>query len=123
MASPGAHVNTASDSHEEHDHVEYRKRVATYIDGGTVSYEDADFTSGESPAVLDIFTDIGRIAHEGYFQNIGPGDLLVEISYDGTGYGGQHTLRGGDILSLDNLKIKKLRLTFVDATEYKAMIG
>lgn len=123
MATNGGHVNVASDSHEEHDHVEYRKRVATYIDGNSASYEDTNFTSGESPAVIDFFTDTNRIAHEGTFINDGPGDILVEFSDNGTTYGGQHTLHGGDVLDLSNMKIKRIRITYVDPTEYRVIIG
>ena len=119
----GAHVNISSYAKEEHDGVEYRKRVATHIDGNTVSYEDTNFTSAESPAVLDVFTDIGRFGHQGQIINDGPGDIQVEISYDGTTYGGLHNLRGGEVFELSNLKINKIRLTYVDQTEYRAVVG
>ncbi len=123
MANTGGHVNVASDSHEEHDHVEYRKRVATYVDGTSVAYEDTNFTSAESPAVCDVFTDLGRIGHKGYFINDGPGDIQIEISADGITYGGVHTLHGGDVLDFDDLKIKKIRITYIDPTEYRALIS
>lgn len=123
MATNGGHVNVASDSHEEHDHVEYRKRVATYVDGNSASYEDTNFTSGESPAVIDFFADTNRIAHEGTFINDGPGDILVEFSDNSTTYGGQHTLRGGEVMDLSNMKIKRIRITYVDPTEYRVIIG
>lgn len=123
MATNGGHVNVASDSHEEHDHESYRKRIATHIDGNTVSYEDTSFVSGDSPATLAIETDLGRVGRKGYFINDGPGDIQVEISFDGTNYGGVHTLHGGDVLDLDDLKIRKIRLTYVDVTAYRAMIG
>lgn len=123
MATNGGHVNVASDSHEEHDHVEYRKRVATWIDGTSASYEDTNFTSGESPAVIDFFTDSGRVAHEGTLINDGPGDILVEFSDNSTTYGGQHTLRGGEVMDLSNMKIKRIRITYVDPTEYRVIIG
>lgn len=123
MATNGGHVNVASDSHEEHDHVEYRKRVATYVDGTSVSYEDTNFASGDSPAVLDIFTDLGRIGHEGQVINDGPGKLQVSVSADGSTYGGIHTLRGGNIFDLSDLKIKKIRLTYVEPTAYRVMVA
>lgn len=123
MANAGGHVNVASDSHEEHDHVEYRKRVATYVDGASVAYEDTSFVTGDSPIVLAVNTDLGRNGHEGYFTNDGPGDIKVEISADGTTYGGQHTLRGGEILDLDNLKINKIRVTWVQNSAYRAFVA
>ena len=123
MATNGGHVNVASDSHEEHDHTTYRKRIATHIDGNTVSYEDTNFTSGESPAVLDVFTDLGRIGLKGYFINDGPGDLTIEISSNGSTYGGLHTLHGSEQMDLSDLNVKKIRITFVDPTEYRVQIG
>jgi len=122
MATKGQrHLN--SFANDEFDPETYRKRVATHIDGNTVSYEDATFSSSDSPAVLNVESDLGRIGTNGYFINDGPGDIKVEVSYDGINYGGQHTLRGGDQLSLKDLKIRKMRLTYVDATEYRALIG
>ena len=123
MALNGGHVNVASDSHEEHDHVEYRKRVATYADGKSVAYEDTSFVTGDSPAVLDVFTDAGKIAHKGYICNDGPGAMKIEFSADGTTYGGQHTLYGGEEMIVDELSIKKVRFTYVDTTAYRVLLG
>lgn len=123
MSAPGTGKKLASIEHEHDDDVEYRHRVATYVDGNTVAYEDTSFTTGDSPAILDVFTDLGRIAHEGYIVNDGPGRILVEMSFDGTTYGGQHTIYDGDTLSFSNLKIKKIRLTWVDNSAYRAMVG
>lgn len=119
----GAHVNISSYAKEEHEGDSGRKRVATNIDGNTVSYEDANFTSADSPAVLDVATDLGRHGSRGYITNDGPGDILVEFSFDGTTYGGQHTLRGEDVLTLDDLKIRKIRITHVDNSSYRALVG
>lgn len=115
------HLN--SFANDEHDMETYRKRVATHIDGNTVSYEDQSFIEADSPVVLDFTTDSGRIGTKGYLVNDGPGSLKVEISSDSSTYGGQHTLKGGDILVLNDLKIKKIRLTWMQNTSYRAMIG
>lgn len=119
----GAHVNISSYAKEEHDGEEFRKRVATYVDGTSVAYEDNDFTSGESPAVLDILADLGRIGHEGQVINDGPGKIQVSISADGTLYGGVHTLRGGNILDLSDLKVQRIKLTYLEPTEYRVMVA
>lgn len=119
----GAHVNISSYAKEEHEGDSGRKRVATNIDGNTVSYEDTNFTSADSPAVLNVETDLGRPGIRGYIVNDGPGDILVEFSFDGSAYGGQHTLRGEDILTLDDLKVRKIRLTYVDDSSYRSLVG
>jgi hypothetical protein len=123
MSAPGTGKKIASIEHQHDDDVEYRKRVATYVDGNTVSYEDTSFTTGDSPAVLDVFTDLGRIAHEGYVVNDGPGDITIEFSFDGATYGGLHTLKDGEMLSFNNLKIKRIRLTWIDNSAYRVMVA
>lgn len=123
MSAPGEGKKIASIDHQHDDGVEYRKRVATYVDGNTVSYEDTSFVTGDSPAVLDVVTDLGRIAHEGYVINDGPGDIRVELSYDASTYGGLHTLKNGETLSFNNLKIKRIRLTWIDNSAYRVMVA
>lgn len=123
MATNGGHVNTASDSHEEHDHEMYAKKVTSRISGNVVVYEDLDFTSANSPAVLDVFTDLGRIATTGHLHNTSLGDLQVEVSFDGVNYGGIYNLSGGELISFDNETIKKVKITFVDPTSYQARFG
>ncbi len=108
---------------DEHDAVEYRKKVATYVTGAPVSYEDPDFVEGDSPIVLDVYTDLGRLGHEGYILNDGAGNLLIEISVNGTNYGGSHTLKWGEQLNLSNLKINRIRLTWQEDSSYRAMIA
>jgi len=125
MATKGKKLNSIAQ--DEHDEVSYRKRVASWMDGNSVSYEDASFVSGDSPTVLPVATSL-RIdnhevnGHDGYFYNDGEGDIKVEISYNGTEYGGQHTIKPGEILILTGLNINKLRLTWVSDTSYRALI-
>jgi hypothetical protein len=122
MASKG-NKKLNSIASDEHDMVEYRKRVALYVDGSTVSYEDTNFVSGDSPVVLDVFADLGRPGHEGYVLNDGAGNLLLELSTDGTTYGGSHTLRWGEQLLLNNLKVNRIRLTWQEDTSYRALVA
>jgi hypothetical protein len=105
---------TQATQQEQRDRQEYRQRVATYVDGTTVSYEDTKFISSESPVVLDVFSDLGRPGHQGYVRNDGPSKLKVEISADGESYGGLHSLKEGDTYTLDDLKVNRIRLTIVD---------
>ena len=107
----------------EHDEQSGAKRIIGKVQGNTVSYEDTNFTSGDSPAVMDVYAAIGRNGYKGYFLNDGPGDIQVEISNDGTNYGGQHTLRGGELLSLNELNVARIRITYIDPTEYRALVA
>ncbi len=108
---------------DEHDAVETRKRVASYVDGSTVAYEDPDFITNDSPIILDVLSDIGRFGHEGYILNDGAGRILVEISVDGTAYGGSHTLKWGEQLNLTDLKINRIRLTWQEDSSYRALVA
>lgn len=118
----GSHVNISSYAKEEHEGTTGRKRVATFSDGNSVSYEDTSFTSGESPAVLDVATDLGRIGLKGHLINDGPGRLQVEVSFNGTTYGGLHTVRGGEVFSFDDFQISKIRLTYIEPTGYRVEV-
>lgn len=121
MASDGRKLNQTVQ--DEHDVVEYRKRVQMWSDGNSVSYEDTAFATGDSPAVLAVSTDLGRAGHEGYFTNDGPGNILVEVSKDGTTYGGVHTLKGGETLDLSNLIINKIRVTWAQNAAYRVLVA
>jgi len=109
-------------AHEEHDTNTYRKRVQAFIDGDTVAYENTSFVTGDSPAVCDVETDIGRLGHAGYVIIDGTGSVLIEFSEDGTTYGGQHTLKGKETMDFENLNISKIRITFVANTSYRIFI-
>lgn len=97
------------------------QRVSDWADNDTLAYEGSLIASGTT--VLDFGTDSsGGICHGGYLINDGPGDLKFEISRDGTNYGGIHTMRPGEQLDLTRFTIKKLRLTYVANTVYRALM-
>lgn len=81
------------------------------IDGRTKKYEDADFTSGESPITLDVNTDLGKNGVDGYITCDGPGNILVEISDNGTDFGDQHTLKIEEVIDLRNINVDKIKIT------------
>ena len=96
-------IPTRGPTSQQNDPVEKRQRVATYVDGSTLSYENSTFNTGASPVVINFSVDSGgRIAHKGYFVNDGPGDIQIEFSFDGSTYGGIHTIKTGETISLDD---------------------
>ena len=101
---------------------DYRLRVTQKADGNSVSYEDTSFVTGDSPAVLDVNTDLGRNGKDGYMINDGAGNILVEFSNNGTTYGGQHTTKSGEILSVTDLDIDRIRLTWVTNSSYRIFV-
>jgi hypothetical protein len=90
--------------------------------GRTKEYEDTSFVTGESPRVLDVLTDLGRNGHDGYIVNDGDGDIKLEISDDGTSYGGQHTIEKDEVFDLYMLDIAKIRLTWVADSSYRVLV-
>ena len=93
-----------------------------FWEGRTGRYEDASFEMSDSQAVLDINTDLGRNAHDGYFINDGAGDIKVSISDDGIIYGGSHTIKAGEVLELLKLDIDRIRLTWVANCGYRCLV-
>ena len=91
--------------------------------GLTVSYENDDFTVVDSPTLLDVYGDLGRNGRDGYISNDGDGDITVEVSNASTGdYGGVHTIKSSEVLSLSGMNIARIRLTHVANTAYRAML-
>jgi len=90
--------------------------------GRTVAYEDISFVTGDSPVVLDVNTDLSRNGRDGYIVVDGSGDVTVEISDDGTNYGGTHTLKEGEILKLKGADINRIRITWVSNSAYRVLI-
>jgi len=96
--------------------------AATYWMGKTKSYEDASFVTGESPRTLDVYTDLERYGHDGYFVNDGDGDIKIEIEDSDEGWGRQHTVKKDEIFDLYMLNIKQIRLTWVANCGYRALV-
>lgn len=116
-------------NHREHHQDLAAKRVVVVQDttsssspGRTVSYEDTNFLTGDSPIVADVATDLGRNGRDGYVTCDGTGDIKVEVSDDGTNYGGQHTLKSGETLGLTGLVISKIKITWVSNSAYRILV-
>lgn len=93
------------------------------IRGRTYEYEDTSFVVGESPVTHDINTDMGRNAITGYLICDGAGNILVELSPDGTNYGGQFTMKKNEILSIDGLTVDSIRITHSSDSSYRINIA
>jgi len=96
--------------------------IVRVIDGRNEAYEDTDFTAGESPLILDVNNDLGRNASDGYIVCDGSGNILVEISDNGSSWGEQFTMRAGDKVKLTGVNIDSIRLTHVDDTGYRIVV-
>lgn len=122
MAMPQGRIPTKSWQSSQ-DTVENRTRVADYVDGTSKSYENTDFGTSNSPLVIDFNGDTGgKIGHKGWLIIDGPGDIEVEFSADGVNYGGIHTIKASERISLDGMSIMKMRLTWITDTGYRIAI-
>lgn len=110
-----------------------RQSDVTYFEGNPYIYETVvalvgqknihDIREGNSTINGVAITEtqaLLRSAHSGYVENLGPGNLLVEFSSDGTSYSGVRTLSPGQSQPLDKMDIVTLRLdTNVNNTAYR----
>ena len=117
MADP---IHSIPVQHREHDSdAEAKKVVSVATPGRSVSYEDASFEAGDSPAVLDVNNDLSRNARDGYIIVDGVGNITVEISDNSTLYGGIHVVKAGEILKLGGIDIAKVRLSWISDSSYR----
>lgn len=77
--------------------------------------EDLDFQSGDSPVVLDVETSLGKFGIDGKIvcksTSGSTGNILVELSSDGTNYDSQFTIFYLETFPLFGHKVKKIRIT------------
>ena len=92
------------------------------IQGRTVSYEDTSFVTGDSPVVHDVNTSLSRNGVDGYIVCDGPGNITIDITNNGTNYGGQHTLKRRERMNLRNLDIDSIRVTWVSDSAYRVLV-
>ncbi len=115
------HLNSITQA--EYDKDEARKKVAVWVYGNTVSYEDIDFTISDSPVSLNVYSDLKVKGHGGFISNDGNGIIQIEFSNDGNTYGGQHTIKAFEVLEFNDLTIAKIRLTCVSDTSYRVLVA
>jgi len=73
-------------------------------------YRDSDFKSTDSPKVLDVLGDLGRITYNGKIHNDGSGDIIFSLSSDGTSYNSQVYLEAAEEADLRTHIVKKIKL-------------
>ena len=92
------------------------------ISGRSKVYEDTSFVTGDSPVTLDVNADLGRNAIDGFIINDGAGNFTVAISDDGTTFGDALTMKDGEIMSLTNLDIDKIKITWATNSAYRVFV-
>lgn len=97
------------------------KMIGT-IDGRAKVYEDTSFVTGDSPVTLDVNNDLGRNAEDGFVINDGDGNFTVAISNDGSTFGDTLTMKSGEVFSLTNIDIDKIKITWVADSAYRVFV-
>lgn len=85
------------------------------------TFEDTSFVVGDSPAILDVNTALGRNASEFSVINDGAGDFTVSISNDGVGFGDENTVKSGETYSLNRISVDSIRITHVADSSYRVV--
>jgi hypothetical protein len=87
-------------------------------------WEETSFTVADSPRVIDLRLDLGHYSRNLVIAVDGTGDLLIEISQDGTNYGTQLRLKKDESLDSYDIAAEKVRLTHSGTdTAYRIIVN
>lgn len=86
-----------------------------------VTFEDTSFVVGDSPAILDINTSLGRNGTEFNVVNDGAGEFTVSISNDGISFGEEFTMKNDESYAIDTISIDSIRITHVADSAYRVV--
>ena len=92
------------------------------INGRFKVYSDTSFVTGDSPVTLDVNTDLGRNAIDGFIINDGAGNFTIAISNDGSTFGDALTIKEGEVFSLTNIDIDQIKITWIADSAYRVMV-
>lgn len=80
-----------------------------------------NFTSNDSPAVLDLRSTLNRNSIDGYVKNSGNGSLTFQTSDDGTIFNELITLRAGETFSIRSMDIDTINVVWTENTKYEVI--
>ncbi len=83
--------------------------------------ENENFQAGDSPATIDVNTSLGRNGTQFLIWNDGPGDIKVEVSTDGSTYGGKHTMKEGEVYGITDVSVDSIRLNWISNSAYRVV--
>lgn len=84
-------------------------------------FEDTDFVTGESPAILDFNGALDRNATKGSIINDGPGDFTVAFSIDGANFGDAIRLEINESIQFAKLSVNSIQITWVANSAYRVV--
>ena len=87
-------------------------------------YQDTNFVSGDSPALLDVDTDLGRKGRTVIIVNDGPGAISVKLSNDGVTFSDAWPMATAtERLELENITIDQIEITWVSDSSYRVLVA
>jgi hypothetical protein len=84
-------------------------------------FSDASFVSGDSPVTLDLNAALGRNASSTSVTNDGAGNFTVAYSTDGVTFGDAITVKYPETLSLADVSVDSIRITWVADSAYRVI--
>lgn len=89
-----------------------------------IVFEDSSFTSGDSPATIDINAQLGQNATSLVITCDGAGDFTYQLSEDGVVFGDATTLKEDETDTYDDYSIHSIKITYVSANSaYRGRAG
>lgn len=85
------------------------------------TYKDTSFQVTDSPATLDINTDLGKNATQVFVWNDGSKEFSLEMSADGSTWSDLHTMRPLEKLELRDVIVDSIRITWSGDTGYRVL--
>lgn len=92
------------------------------INDTPIFFEDTNFVSGDSPAVLDINQALGRNGTRGTIINDGDGDFTVSFSNNGNVWGDEIRIETQEQIDFEGISVDSLRITHVSDSSYRVLV-
>ena len=90
---------------------------------GCHTYQDTNFQSGDSPAVLEPIKEIGTPASGGFIKNTGSGNINIKLECKRSEIdSNDFLLKDAEEFNLKGLDVTKITLTHVTDSSYKIFI-
>lgn len=86
------------------------------------TFSSLNFVTGDSPALLDVNTVLGRNGTEFSIINDGAGPFLVATSNDGVTFGSDYELKVGEVYSFKDLSVDTIRLIWISDSSYRMTV-
>lgn len=78
---------------------------------GYFAVADTSFVVGDSPATIDINAALSRNADVGYVTCDGLGNIIINLSENGSTYGNNITLKDGESFSFEGMNVDSVKIT------------